>query len=111
MKDRRKTIRMSKEEEKRVLLSLEDTGLNFSDYVRKAINDHPVIVISGIRDLHIQVAKIGNNLNQLTMLAHEGRITSVNLAECLEMLQMTYDKLNEISEVINNHGNRDPGTG
>lgn len=111
MKDRRKTIRMSKEEEKRVLLSLEDTGLNFSDYVRKAINDHPVIVISGIRDLHMQVAKIGNNLNQLTMLAHEGRITSVNLAECLEMLQMTYDKLNEISEVINNHGNRDPGTG
>ncbi len=111
MKDRRKTIRMSKEEEKRVLLSLEDTGLNFSDYVRKAINDHPVIVISGIRDLHIQVAKIGNNLNQLTMLAHEGRITSVNLAECLEMLQMTYDKLSEISEVINNHGNRDPGTG
>lgn len=111
MKDRRKTIRMSKEEEKRVLLSLEDTGLNFSDYVRKAINDHPVIVISGIRDLHMQVAKIGNNLNQLTMLAHEGRITSVNLSECLEMLQLTYDKLNEISEVINNHGNRDPGTG
>lgn len=111
MKDRRKTIRMSKEEEKRVLLSLEDTGLKFSDYVRKAINDHPVIVISGIRDLHMQVAKIGNNLNQLTMLAHEGRITSVNLAECLEMLQLTYDKLNEISEVINNHGNRDPGTG
>lgn len=111
MKDRRKTIRMSKEEEKRVLLSLEDTGLNFSDYVRKAINDHPVIVISGIRDLHMQVAKIGNNLNQLTMLAHEGRITTVNLAECLEMLQLTYDKLNEISEVINNHGNRDPGTG
>lgn len=111
MKDRRKTIRMSEEEENRVLLSLEDTGLNFSDYVRKAINDHPVIVISGIRDLHIQVAKIGNNLNQLTMLAHEGRITSVNLAECLEMLQLTYDKLNEISEVINNHGNRDPGTG
>lgn len=111
MKDRRKTIRMSKEEEKSVLLSLEDTGLNFSDYVRKAINDHPVIVISGIRDLHMQVAKIGNNLNQLTMLAHEGRITSVNLAECLEMLQLTYDKLNEISEVINNHGNRDPGTG
>ena len=111
MKDRRKTIRMSKEEEKRVLLSLEDTGLNFSDYVRKAINDHPVIVISGLRDLHMQVAKIGNNLNQLTMLAHEGRITSVNLAECLEMLQLTYDKLNEISEVINNHGNRDPGTG
>lgn len=111
MKDRRKTIRMSKGEEKQVLLSLEDTGLNFSDYVRKAINDHPVIVISGIKDLHMQVAKIGNNLNQLTMLAHEGRITSANLAECLEMLQMTYDKLNEISEVINNHGNRDPGTG
>ena len=106
-----KGVRMTVEEEKNLLEKLEDTGLNFSDYVRKAINDHPVIVISGIRDLHMQVAKVGNNLNQLTMLAHEGRITSIDLAECLEMLQLTYDKLNEISEVINNHGNRDPGTG
>lgn len=37
---------MSKEEEKRVLVIRRVTGLNFSDYVRKAINDHPVIVIS-----------------------------------------------------------------
>lgn len=45
------------------------------------------------------------------MLAHEGRITSIDLTECFEMLQMTYSKLNEISEVISDHGNSDPGTG
>ena len=98
------------EEEKRVLLSLEDTGLNFSDYVRKAISDHPIIVVSGIQDLHLQVARVGNNLNQLVMLAHEGRITSVDLTECFEMLQMTYSKLSEISEVIN-HDDCDSGPG
>lgn len=100
MKDRRKTIRISKEEEQKLLDSLKDTGMNFSDYVRKAISDHPIIVVSGIQDLHLQIARVGNNLNQLVMLAHEGRITSVDLTECFEMLQMTYSKLSEISEVI-----------
>ena len=85
-------------------------GMNFSDYVRKAISDHPIIVVSGIQDLHLQVARVGNNLNQLVMLAHEGRITSVDLTECFEMLQMTYSKLSEISEVIN-HGDCDSGPG
>ena len=89
---------------------LKDTGMNFSDYVRKAISDHPIIVVSGIQDLHLQVARVGNNLNQLVMLAHEGRITSVDLTECFEMLQMTYSKLSEISEVIN-HGDCDSGPG
>ena len=107
MKDRRKTIRISKEEEQKLLDSLKDTGMNFSDYVRKAISDHPIIVVSGIQDLHLQVARVGNNLNQLVMLAHEGRIT---LTECFEMLQMTYSKLSEISEVIN-HGDCDSGPG
>ena len=107
MKDRRKTIRISKEEEQKLLDSLKDTGMNFSDYVRKAISDHPIIVVSGIQDLHLQVARVGNNLNQLVMLAHEGRI---DLTECFEMLQMTYSKLSEISEVIN-HGDCDSGPG
>ena len=96
MKDRRKTIRISKEEEQKLLDSLKDTGMNFSDYVRKAISDHPIIVVSGIQDLHLQVARVGNNLNQLVMLAHEGK--------------MTYSKLSEISEVIN-HGDCDSGPG
>lgn len=61
MKDRRKTIRISKEEEQKLLDSLKDTGMNFSDYVRKAISDHPIIVVSGIQDLHLQVARVGNN--------------------------------------------------
>ena len=126
MKDRRKTIRISKEDEQKLLDSLKDTGMNFSDYVRKAISDHPIIVVSGIQDLHLQVARVGNNLNQLVTLAHEGRITSVDLTECFEMLQMTYtsvdlggrriikkktySKLSEISEVIN-HGDCDSGPG
>lgn len=110
-KEKIKGVRMTIEEEKKILESLEGTGLNFSDYARKALFGHPVIVISGIRDLHLQIAKIGNNLNQLVMLAHEGKTTSIDLTECFEMLQMTYSKLNEISEVISDHGNSDPGTG
>ena len=82
MKDRRKTIRISKEEEQKLLDSLKDTGMNFSDYVRKAISDHPIIVVSGIQDLHLQVARVGNNLNQLVMKEELPVLILPNVLKC-----------------------------
>ena len=36
----------------------------------------------------------GRNLNQLTMLAHEGRVPVVYLQECTDMLGRTYEAVN-----------------
>ena len=44
-----------------------------------------IIVNSNLRELNAELRYQGNNLNQLTRLAHQGRITEVNLAELISL--------------------------
>lgn len=101
---------MSTQEELLVKKKAMQADMDFSSFVRKAALEHPVVVIPGIRELYVQVARVGNNLNQLTMLCHQGSITSVNLTETMEMLTKVYEQLYEISEVLE-YGDSDTGTG
>lgn len=109
-RDKKKSIRMSTKEELLVEKKAMQADMVFSTFVREAALNHPVVVVPGIRELYVQVARVGNNLNQLTMLCHQGRITSVDLTETREMLSKVYEKLYEIGEVLE-HGNSDAGTG
>ena len=47
--------------------------------------DGQIIVNSDLRELNAELRYQGNNLNQLTRLAHQGRITEVNLAELISL--------------------------
>ena len=38
----------------------------------------------------------GRNLNQLTVLAHTGRVQTVYLRECMEVLGKTYEAVNRL---------------
>ena len=38
----------------------------------------------------------GRNLNQLTVLAHSGRVQTVYLQECMEVLGKTYEAVNRL---------------
>ena len=44
-----------------------------------------VIVNSDLRELNQELRYQGNNLNQITKLCHQGRISSVDLAELLSL--------------------------
>lgn len=100
VKTKRKSVRLSKEEEKKILKKANTAGLNFSQYVREAALFHQVIVVSDIKDLYVQVAKVGNNLNQLTMLCHQGLVTSPNLEETKEMLNQVQIQLEEVLKEV-----------
>ena len=47
--------------------------------------DGKVIVNSDIRELNQELRYQGNNLNQLTKLCHQGRISAVDLSELLAL--------------------------
>lgn len=47
--------------------------------------DGQIIVNSDLRELNAELRYQGNNLNQLTRLAHQGRVTEVNLAELISL--------------------------
>lgn len=56
-------------------------GVNKSEYIRHCLTGQKIVVMLEGKEILRQLTGIGNNLNQLTMLAHQGRITAVHLDE------------------------------
>lgn len=91
-----KSIRVTKGEWEYYQRQADIIGCSVSDYIRMSANQHTITVVPGIRELARQVAKIGVNLNQLTILAHEGRITEVDLFATKDSLKQILKQLNQL---------------
>ena|SRR5665811_1484767 len=78
------------------------SGLTCSGYLRKSSLDKNITVIPGIRDLIIEIKRIGNNLNQITRLANEGSLTIIgdNLKNINEGLKSVWEKLDKTLKKI-----------
>ena len=63
----------------------EKAHMSISEFVRSAAMDREVTVIEGMDELLTELRRQGNNLNQITRLAHQGRVTEVNLAELISL--------------------------
>lgn len=73
-----------------------EAKLSLSDYMRKKLLNEKIIVVDGLKELAYQLRKIGNNLNQLTNLANDGRIFSVELESTKENLKVIWKELRSI---------------
>lgn len=73
-------------------------NLNISQYVSLSALDKDIFMFDDIKEMNRQLAKMGNNLNQLTLLAHQGRIKEVDLSKNSEELSKILDKLCELIE-------------
>ena len=71
------------------------TNLTRSDYLRKCSLNKNITVIPGIRDLVIEIKRIGNNLNQLTRSVNRGTLTVLgdDFKVIKEDLKTVWDRL------------------
>ncbi|MCL5772335.1 MAG: MobC family plasmid mobilization relaxosome protein [Actinobacteria bacterium] len=71
------------------------TNINQSAYIRKCILEKDMTVIPGIRDLIIEIKRIGNNLNQITRSVNEGSLTIIrdDLKDIKEDLKKVWEQL------------------
>jgi len=74
------------------------TYYNQSEYIRKCVLDKKITVIPGIRDLIVDLKRIGNNLNQLTHSVNAGEVTVLgnNLKEINDDLAITWESLSMV---------------
>ena len=81
------------------LIQLKDriskTTLSQSSFIRKSILDKNITVIPGIRELIIEIKRIGNNLNQITRLVNRGTLTVLgdDFKVIKEDLKTVWDRL------------------
>jgi 3-phosphoglycerate kinase len=60
--------------------------------------DKDIFDFDDLKQMNRQLAKMGNNLNQVTMLAHQGRIKEVDLSTMSKELSAMSDKLCDLVE-------------
>ena len=75
------TFRVSAYEKKRIQAKLHSTGISLSDFCRHAVLGKEVRQVKGLDKCGYELNKIGNNLNQLTVLCHQRAVQNPNLDE------------------------------
>ena len=67
--------------------------MNISQYVSMSVLGRDIVVIEDLKELTHQLAKLGNNLNQVTMLAHHEKIKEVDLPSVKKVVEEIWQLL------------------
>ena len=70
--------------------------MSVSEFVRSSAMGREVTVIEGIDELLSELRRQGNNLNQLTIMARQGRIDMVDMKPFMEVYSETWQTLNSL---------------
>lgn len=87
---------MTPAERRKIEAKVRQSGLCQQEYLLHAALEMPILVVEDLKPLLGELRAWGRNLNQLTVLAHQGRIESANLRETVEMLGRVYETLNRL---------------
>ena len=90
-------LRVTEAERTAIDKKAEKAGMNRTDYLIACAMGKRITVIDDLTPLLAELRRIGNNLNQLTRLAHLGKIEAISLAEANEVLQQTYEELRQLA--------------
>ena len=94
------TIRCTDDEYQRIHSKAQRYKLSLSDFVIGSALDKKIVVADGLDEVAKQQKAIGRNLNQIVMLAHEGRLHSVRLDELVKQHRSVTAAVCEIAKVV-----------
>ena len=78
-KDIKFSTRMASADREKIRALAQKAVLSMSDYVTACCLGKRIVIIDGLKDVLRQQKAIGNNLNQLTVLANMGKVQVANL--------------------------------
>ena len=80
------TVRLTSEEKTAMQERMyQAVAPSMRDFILNMCMNGKIIVNSDLRELNKELRYQGNNLNQLTKLCHQGRISAVDLSELLSV--------------------------
>ena len=97
-KDIKFSTRMASEDRERIKELAKKSHMSMSNYVTACCLGQQIVIIEGLKEVLKELKAIGNNLNQLVMLAHMGKVTVTNLNEVRQLLAEIRTDVREIAE-------------
>jgi hypothetical protein len=84
LKDKKFAFRVRERDLNQIRIKAKRAKMTVTDYLVSSALNKDIVVIDGVDGLISQIKAVGRNLNQLTTLAHMGRIQAVRLNEVRE---------------------------
>lgn len=81
-------------ERKRIKRLAAKTGPGEGEYLRLSALGKTIYQVEELKPILRELKGVGRNLNQLTVLSHEGRIATPNLEATLGCLERVYEAIN-----------------
>lgn len=91
---------VSEAEQKKIKKLVAKTGLSQREYLLSAALGRTIYQVEELKPTLFELKAIGRNVNQLTMLAHQGRVMTVNLTEATNALERNYAAINGLYDAL-----------
>ena len=77
---------------------IEAAGVTWREFIFKMCTEGKIVSNEALRELNKELRYQGNNLNQLTRLAHQGQLNVVDLTELRKLYERLLDTIIERGE-------------
>ena len=99
-KDKQSSIRISKQDLEAIRQKAVQAHMSQSDYVTACCLGKRIVIMDGLKEVLRQQKAIGNNLNQLTVLANMGKVQFANLDTAPQAFAKINVTLREMQEGV-----------
>ena len=97
-KDIKFSTRMASADREKIRALTQKSGMSMSDYVTACCLGKRIVIMDGLKDVLRQQKAIGNNLNQLTVLANMGKVQFANLDSAVQEFSKINTALRKMQE-------------
>ena len=97
-KDKQFSIRIAAQDLETIRRKAAQAHMSQSDYVISCCLDKKIIILDGLKEVLRQQKAIGNNLNQLAVLANMGKVQFANLDSAVQEFSKINTALREMQE-------------
>ena len=97
-KDIKFSTRMAFEDREKIRELAQESHMSMSDYVTDCCLGKQIIIIDGLKEVLRELKGIGNNLNQLVILVHMGKVKVVGLEDVRQLLADILIAVRQIAE-------------
>ena len=97
-KDIKFSTRMAVQDREAIKELAKQSGMSMSNYVTDCCLGKQIIIIDGLKEVLRELKGIGNNLNQLVMLVHMGKVKVFGLEDVRQLLADILIAVRQIAE-------------
>lgn len=91
-------LRVTDTEYRQIKRKVEKVKMNMSQYVSLQALERDIVIHEGLKEHTYQLSKLGTNLNQALILAHQGKLSTIDIQPIKKEIHEIWQLLNSLTE-------------